>query len=176
MIFLTGQDDCEKAVSLLREEERRMAETFPNLPPWKRKSHSRVKLNPVPLYAGLPSAAQLEAVAPGIRGSRKVVVATNIAETSVTIEGIVYVIDSMFVKQRSFNPLTGLESLITTSISRASASQRAGRAGRVRPGHCFRLCTEETYLQDLSDHEVPEMQRSDLSGVVLLLKNLVCQK
>ncbi len=71
----------------------------------------------------------------------QVVVATNIAETSVTIEGAVFVIDSCFVKQRAYNPLTGLESLLVAPISKASGAQRAGRAGRLRPGHAFRLCT-----------------------------------
>lgn len=170
---------------MLREEERRMLDADAHQPPWKRKfsdlsrrgseaaSLSKLRLMPIALYAGLPAAVQLSAVAPGPRGQRKVVVATNVAETSLTIEGVVYVIDCMFQKQRSYNPLSGLESLVVTPISRANAVQRAGRAGRVRPGHCFRLCTEEAYLHNLADSEVPEMQRSDLSGIVLLLKNLV---
>lgn len=99
------------------------------------------------------------------------VVSTNIAETSVTIEGVVYVIDCMFAKQRLYNPLTGLEGLLTAPISKASAVQRAGRAGRIRPGHCFRLCTETEY-DALSDVTVPEMQRCDLAPVVLQLKSL----
>lgn len=101
----------------------------------------------------------------------QVVVSTNIAETSVTIEGVVYVIDCMYAKQKLFNPLTGLEGLITAPISKASAVQRAGRAGRIRPGHCFRLCTEAAY-QELAEVTVPEMQRCDLAPVVLQLKSL----
>jgi ATP-dependent RNA helicase DDX35 len=124
------------------------------------------------LYAGLPAAAQLAAFEPASRGTRKVVIATNIAETSVTIEGIVYIIDSMFSKQRCYDPLTGLESLLVAPISKASAAQRAGRAGRVRPGHAFRLCTEEDFVSKLQDVEVPEMQRSSLAGTVLQLKSL----
>lgn len=96
---------------------------------------------------------------------------TNIAETSVTIEGVVYVIDCMFAKQKLYNPLTGLEGLLTAPISKASAVQRAGRAGRIRPGHCFRLCTESEY-GSLSDVTVPEMQRCDLAPIVLQLKSL----
>jgi ATP-dependent RNA helicase DDX35 len=82
----------------------------------------------------------------------QIVVATNIAETSVTIDGIVYVVDSCFSKQTAYNPLTGLQSLLVAPVSKASAAQRAGRAGRVRPGHCFRLCTEVDFqgLQDAS--------------------------
>ncbi len=75
----------------------------------------------------------------------QVVVATNIAETSVTLEGVVFVVDCCFVKQRAYDPLAGLESLLVAPISRAAAQQRAGRAGRVRPGHAFRLCTAEGF-------------------------------
>ena len=75
----------------------------------------------------------------------QVVVATNIAETSITIEGIVYVIDCCYAKQTAYNPLAGVETLVVAPISKASATQRAGRAGRVRPGHCFRLCTESDF-------------------------------
>ena len=72
---------------------------------------------------------------------RQVVVATNIAETSITINGVVFVIDCAFVKLRAYNPRTAIESLVVTPISKASASQRAGRGGRNRPGKCFRLYT-----------------------------------
>ena len=77
----------------------------------------------------------------------QIVVATNIAETSVTIEGVCFVVDCCFAKQTAYNPLTGLGSLLVAPISRASAAQRAGRAGRIRPGHCFRLCTEADFQQ-----------------------------
>ncbi|GFH32810.1 uncharacterized protein HaLaN_32091, partial [Haematococcus lacustris] len=97
-------------------------------------------------------------------GFRKVVVATNIAETSLTLEGVVYVVDSCFVKQRAYNPLLGLEALCAAPCSQASAAQRAGRAGRVRAGKAFRLCTEEHFKQLLPAVTVPEMQRSDLSS------------
>lgn len=100
------------------------------------------------------------------------IVATNIAETSVTIEGVVYVVDCCFAKQRAFNPLTGLESVLIAPISRASAAQRAGRAGRVRPGHAFRLCTEADFFDTLPETTRPEMQRADLAAAVLQLKAL----
>ena len=74
-------------------------------------------------------------------------VATNIAETSITIEGVCFVVDCCYAKQTAYNPLTGLGSLLVAPISRASAAQRAGRAGRIRPGHCFRLCTEADFQQ-----------------------------
>jgi ATP-dependent RNA helicase DDX35 len=175
LIFLTGQEECERAASWLREEERKLAAAHKQQSTSRysqKDSSDRKKLVPFTLYAGLPATAQLAAFEPASRGTRKVVIATNIAETSVTIEGIVYIIDSMFSKQRCFDPLTGLESLLVAPISRASAAQRAGRAGRVRPGHAFRLCTEEDFNTTLQDVEVPEVQRSSLSGTVLQLKSL----
>ncbi|KIZ07684.1 ATP-dependent RNA helicase DDX35 [Monoraphidium neglectum] len=91
-------------------------------------------------------------------------------QTSLTLEGIVYVVDSCYVKQRAFNPAIGLESLLVAPTSKASATQRAGRAGRVRPGHCFRLCTEDAFATLLPAASTPEMQRSDLAGMLLQLK------
>ncbi|KAL0047023.1 hypothetical protein WJX82_004418 [Trebouxia sp. C0006] len=159
LIFLTGQEECEAAVSMLEEEARR----------FRRAQGSSLRLMPVALYAGLPAASQLQAFEATPRGYRKVVAATNIAETSVTLEGVVYVIDSLFAKQQAYNPLTGLDSLLVAPISKASAAQRAGRAGRVRPGFCFRLCTEDHFLA-LPDSSVPEMQRCELASTLLQLK------
>jgi len=101
-----------------------------------------------------------------------VVLATNIAETSLTIDGIVYVIDPGYCKQSSYNARTGMESLVITPISKASANQRAGRAGRVSPGKAFRLYTAWAYKHELEDNTVPEIQRTNLGNVVLLLKSL----
>ncbi|PFX22246.1 putative pre-mRNA-splicing factor ATP-dependent RNA helicase mog-4 [Stylophora pistillata] len=102
----------------------------------------------------------------------QVVLATNIAETSLTIDGIIYVIDPGFCKQKSYNPRTGMESLVVTPISKASANQRAGRAGRVAAGNCFRLYTAWAYKNELEENTIPEIQRSNLGNVVLLLKSL----
>lgn len=107
----------------------------------------------------------------GIPG-RKCVIATNIAETSITIDGIVYVIDTGLSKQKVYNPRIRVESLLVSPISKASAKQRAGRAGRTRPGKCFRLYTEKAYTVDLSDNTYPEILRSNLATVVLTLKKL----
>ncbi|CAA6659157.1 unnamed protein product [Spirodela intermedia] len=106
------------------------------------------------------------------RRARKVVLATNIAETSLTIDGIKYVIDPGFCKIKSYNPRTGMESLLINPISKASAMQRAGRAGRTGPGKCFRLYTAYNYQHDLEDNTVPEIQRTNLANVVLTLKSL----
>ncbi|ORY47047.1 P-loop containing nucleoside triphosphate hydrolase protein, partial [Rhizoclosmatium globosum] len=103
---------------------------------------------------------------------RKVVVSTNIAETSLTIDGIVYVIDPGFSKQKVYNPRIRVESLLVSPISRASAQQRAGRAGRTRPGKCFRLYTEKAFKNDLQEQTYPEILRCNLGSVVLQLKKL----
>jgi len=159
LVFLSGQAEIEDAVRMIREEGRRLA------------SGGRLGILALPLYSGLPAEQQMAAFKPAPRNARKVVVATNIAETSVTIEGITFVVDSMFTKLRVYNPLSGLESLMVAPVSKACARQRAGRAGRLRPGHCFRLCREEDYDR-LAEAAVPEMQRSELSGAMLHLKSL----
>lgn len=132
----------------------------------------------VPLYSTLPPHQQQKIFDPappknkkGILG-RKIVVATNIAETSITIDGIVYVIDPGFSKQKVFNPRMKVESLLVSPISKASAKQRAGRAGRTRPGKCFRLYTEKSYETELMENTYPEILRSNLAPIVLTLKKL----
>lgn len=123
-----------------------------------------------PIYANLPSDQQARIFDPTPNGARKVVLSTNIAETSITIDGIVYVIDPGFCKQNHYNPRTGMESLVVVPASRASANQRKGRAGRVGPGKCFRLYTEWAYKNELEENTVPEIQRSNMAHTVLLLK------
>lgn len=132
----------------------------------------------VPLYSTLPPAMQQRIFDPapppsrhGIKG-RKCVVATNIAETSLTIDGIVYVIDPGFAKQKMYNPRLRVESLLVSPVSKASAKQRAGRAGRTRPGKCFRLYTEKAFDKELKENTYPEILRSNLASVVLTLKKL----
>ncbi|GMY37679.1 putative pre-mrna-splicing factor atp-dependent rna helicase deah9 [Fagus crenata] len=124
LVFLTGQDDIDTAVHLLNEEAQSNG----------KKSSGLFVL---PLYSGLPRAEQELIFSPTPRGKRKVVISTNIAETSLTLEGIVYVVDSGFSKQRFYNPISDIENLVVAPISKASARQRAGRAGRVRPGKCY---------------------------------------
>ena len=125
-----------------------------------------------PIYANLPSELQAKIFEPTPPKARKVVLATNIAETSLTIDGIVYVIDPGFVKENVYNPKTGMEQLITTPVSRASANQRKGRAGRVGPGKCFRLYTTYAYSNELDESNAPEIQRTNLDSVVLTLSAL----
>ena len=120
----------------------------------------------------MPSELQAKIFEPTPPNARKVVLATNIAETSLTIDGIVYVIDPGFVKENHYNARTGMESLIVAPCSRASAEQRKGRAGRVGPGKCFRLYTSFAYMNELDENTMPEIQRTNLNAVVLLLKSL----
>eukprot|EP01134_Creolimax_fragrantissima_P006981 CFRG6981T1 len=161
LVFLTGQDEVDRAVDIITDRASAV-------------SNSSMRLLPLPLYASLPSEMQVRAFQPVSRGCRKVVIATNIAETSVTIPNIVFVIDAGFAKIRAYNPKTGLEALVVTPVSRASANQRAGRAGRVRPGKAYRLYRHSDYIA-LPAQNVPEIQRSNLGRVVLQLKALGIQ-
>ncbi|KAJ8761085.1 hypothetical protein K2173_000764 [Erythroxylum novogranatense] len=159
LVFLTGEDDIGVAVSLLTEE----AQANGN------KSSGLIVF---PLYSGLPRAEQDLVFSPTPRGKRKVIISTNIAETSLTLEGIVYVVDSGFSKQRFYNPISDIENLVVAPISKASARQRAGRAGRVRPGKCYRLYTEEHFINEMSAEGIPEIQRSNLVSCVIQIKAL----
>ncbi|KAH8695928.1 pre-mRNA-splicing factor ATP-dependent RNA helicase-like protein cdc28 [Talaromyces proteolyticus] len=159
LVFLTGQEEIEAAEQSLQETARKLGGKIP-------------EMIIAPIYANLPSELQTKIFEPTPPGARKVVLATNIAETSLTIDGIVYVIDPGFVKENVFNPQTGMESLVVTPCSRASAGQRAGRAGRVGPGKCFRLYTKWAYHNELEENTTPEIQRTNLSGVILMLKSL----
>ncbi len=132
----------------------------------------------IPLYSTLPPHQQQRIFEPapnpnkkGLKG-RKIILATNVAETSITIDGIVYVVDTGFSKQKVFNPRMRVESLLVSPISKASAKQRAGRAGRTRPGKCFRLYTEASYKTELIENTYPEILRSNLASTVLTLKKL----
>jgi pre-mRNA-splicing factor ATP-dependent RNA helicase DHX16 len=159
LVFLTGQDEIQSAEERITDVARKLG--------------SRVKeLIICPIYANLPSELQAKIFEPTPEGARKVVLATNIAETSLTIDGIVYVIDPGFVKENVYNPATGISKLIAVPCSRASANQRSGRAGRVGPGKCFRLYTKYAFMNEMEESTTPEIQRTNLNGIVLLLKSL----
>jgi ATP-dependent RNA helicase DDX35 len=158
LVFLTGREEIDTAVQAISERAANL--------------HPRAQaLMPLPLYAGLSTEQQMYVFEESPENTRKVIFSTNIAEASVTIDGIVYVVDSGFVKLRAFNPLTGIETLTATPVSKASATQRAGRAGRTKPGKCYRLYTEASF-QSLDEATVPEIQRSNLAPVILQLKAL----
>ncbi|RDH24749.1 P-loop containing nucleoside triphosphate hydrolase protein [Aspergillus niger ATCC 13496] len=168
LLFLTGEEEIEDAsrkISLEADEMVREADAGP--------------IKVYPLYGSLPPHMQQRIFEPappprrpGGRPGRKVIVSTNIAETSLTIDGIVYVVDPGFSKQKIYNPRIRVESLLVSPISKASAQQRAGRAGRTRPGKCFRLYTEGAFKKELIDQTYPEILRSNLSSTVLELKKL----
>lgn len=158
LVFLTGREEITEVVERLTDSVASIGA----------EEHALFAL---PLYAGLTAEQQMYVFEPAPENTRKVVVSTNIAEASVTIDGVVYVIDCGFVKLRAYNPSTGVETLTKVPISKASAVQRAGRAGRTQPGKCFRLYTEQAY-QNMPDVTPPEVQRSDMAPVILQLKAL----
>ncbi|KAL3835675.1 hypothetical protein ACJIZ3_010411 [Penstemon smallii] len=160
LIFMTGQDDIEKLVSRLEERIQNLEEG------------SCMDAVILPLHGSLPPELQIRVFSPPSPNCRRFIVATNIAETSLTVDGVVYVIDSGFVKQRQYNPSTGMYSLDVVQISKVQANQRAGRAGRTRPGKCYRLYPSMVYHDIFLDATVPEIQRSSLAGSVLYLKSL----
>ncbi|KAG9757926.1 P-loop containing nucleoside triphosphate hydrolase protein, partial [Aureobasidium melanogenum] len=159
LVFLTGQDEIEQANESLQETARKLGA-------------AAGELMICPIYANLPTDMQNRIFEPTPPKVRKVVLATNIAETSLTIDNIVYVIDPGYVKENRYTPATNMESLVAVPISRASANQRAGRAGRTGPGKCFRLYTKWAFYNDLPESTTPEIQRTNLTSVVLLLKSL----
>ncbi|KAL7897707.1 P-loop containing nucleoside triphosphate hydrolase protein [Trichoderma sp. SZMC 28014] len=158
LVFLTGREEIDNAIQAVAERATQL-------------DSQHGPLQPLPLYAGLSTEQQMFVFDKTPEGTRKVVFSTNIAEASVTIDGIVHVIDCGFVKLRAYNPKTGIETLTTTPISKASASQRAGRAGRTKAGKCYRLYTEDAY-QALPETNPPEIQRSNLASTILQLKAL----
>ncbi|XP_022937860.1 probable pre-mRNA-splicing factor ATP-dependent RNA helicase DEAH5 [Cucurbita moschata] len=157
LLFLTGQEEIDFACQSLYERMKGLGKNVP-------------ELIILPVYSALPSEMQSRIFEPAPPGKRKVVVATNIAEASLTIDGIFYVIDPGFAKQNVYNPKQGLDSLVITPISQASAKQRAGRAGRTGPGKCYRLYTESAYRNEMSPTSIPEIQRINLGHTTLTMK------
>ena len=155
LVFLTGQEEIEAASRILRRCIKLL-------------SKERRNLLVCPLFAALPSAQQQQVFAKPPKGVRKVILSTNIAETSVTLPGVRYVIDTGLVKARSYNPRLGMDLLLVQPVSKGQARQRMGRAGREQAGSCYRLYTEESF-EELQEHTVPEIKRCNLSGVILQL-------
>ncbi|KAL7623633.1 DEAH-box ATP-dependent RNA helicase prp43 [Parahypoxylon ruwenzoriense] len=167
LLFLTGEEEIEDTCrKLTLEADELVRETDCGL------------MTVYPLYGSLPPQQQqkiferVQSAQKGGKPPRKCVIATNIAETSLTIDGIVYVVDPGFSKQKIYNPRMRVESLLVSAISKASAQQRAGRAGRTKPGKCFRLYTEKAFKEELIEQTYPEILRSNLANTVLELKKL----
>lgn len=159
LVFFTGQEEIETCLEILTQRSKALG--------------AKIKeMILLPIYATLPSEEQAKIFEPTPPNARKVILSTNIAETSLTVDGIVFVVDPGFCKQNCYNPRTGMESLIVTPVSQASANQRAGRGGRTGPGKCFRLYTAWSFKHEMDENTIPEIQRTNLGNVVLVLKSL----
>ncbi|KAG8629954.1 hypothetical protein KVT40_001573 [Elsinoe batatas] len=156
LVFMTGQETIQGLQKNVEEYAQSLGPEFP-------------KLLVLPIYAALPQAAQQRVFEPAPYNTRKVILATNIAETSITVPGVRFVIDSGKEKRKQFRPRLGLESLLVKSVSKSSAIQRKGRAGREAPGKCWRLYTEQDY-NSLEQTKAPEILRCDLADAVLKMK------
>ncbi|KAJ2840298.1 Pre-mRNA-splicing factor ATP-dependent RNA helicase PRP16, partial [Coemansia sp. 'formosensis'] len=156
LVFMTGQEDIEACCETLRERLAAIDDAKP--------------LSVLPIYSQLPADLQARIFEPA--ATRKVVVATNIAETSLTVDGVKYVVDCGYYKLKVYNPRIGMDSLQITPISQANANQRSGRAGRTGPGVAYRLYTERAYTHEMYASPIPEIQRTNLSYVVMLLKSI----
>ncbi|KAI5967139.1 PRP22 [Candida margitis] len=157
LVFLTGQEEIDTSCEVLAERVKVLGDSAP-------------ELIVLPVYAALPAEMQTKIFEPTPPGSRKVILATNIAETSITIDGIYYVIDPGYVKLNAYDPKSGMDTLKISPISKAQANQRSGRAGRTGPGKCYRLYTEQSYTTEMLPNTIPEIQRQNLSHTILMLK------
>lgn len=157
LVFLTGQAEIDLAVAAIAS------------------SYPKGDLIPLPVYAAIPSELQSLIFDPPPPGKRKVIFATNIAETSLTIDGIKFVVDAGFAKYQVWNAEKGMGLLRVEAISQAQANQRSGRAGRTAPGVCYRLYTKHSFDQEMRASVLPEIQRENLGHVILLLKELGIQ-
>ncbi|EPS44650.1 hypothetical protein H072_1345 [Dactylellina haptotyla CBS 200.50] len=161
LVFMTGQEDIEATCDVIAE---RLAQLID--PP---------KLAILPIYSQMPADLQAKIFDKAEGGARKVIVATNIAETSLTVDGIMYVVDAGYSKLKVYNPRMGMDTLQITPISQANSGQRSGRAGRTGPGKAYRLYTEQAFQNEMYIQTIPEIQRTNLSNTVLLLKSLGVQ-
>lgn len=167
LIFMPGQEEIEVTCDKINERLEYIKSVTP------KESQSDIRdLIILPMYSALSPEKQALVFRETPEVSRKCVVATNIAETSLTVDGIKFVIDSGFGRLKVYQPKMGIDALLVFPISQANASQRAGRAGRTGPGVCYRLYTENQFKEELLVAAVPEIQRSNLANVILILKSL----
>lgn len=160
LVFLTGREEIETCCESIIQKMGVLYKADPNI----------TELIVLPIYSAMPSEMQSRIFDSTPQGKRKVVIATNIAETSITIDGIYYVIDPGFVKVNAYDPKRSMDTLIIQPISRSQADQRAGRAGRTGPGICYRLYTKNAYSKEMSLNTTPEILRQNLSHTILMLK------
>jgi pre-mRNA-splicing factor ATP-dependent RNA helicase DHX38/PRP16 len=158
LCFMTGQEDIEITCELVEERLKLL--------------NDPKKLSILPIYSQMPADLQAKIFDKAPPGVRKLIVATNIAETSLTVDGIMYVVDAGFSKLKVYNPRMGMDTLQITPISQANAKQRSGRAGRTGPGKSYHLYTEMAFKDEFYIQTIPEIQRTNLANTVLLLKSL----
>ena len=158
LAFMTGQEDIEVTCEVAEDRLKQIDGAPPLLM--------------LPIYSQMPADLQARIFEPSANGERKCIVATNIAETSLTVDGIMYVVDAGYSKLKLYNPKVGMDSLQITPISQANASQRSGRAGRTGSGTAYRLYTEAAFENEMFPSTIPEIQRTNLANTVLLLKSL----
>ncbi|KAI1785395.1 P-loop containing nucleoside triphosphate hydrolase protein [Ganoderma leucocontextum] len=158
LVFMTGQEDIEVTCQVVQERLSQLDDPAP--------------LAVLPIYSQMPADLQAKIFEPTSDGRRKVIVATNIAETSLTVDGILFVVDAGYSKLKVYNPKVGMDALQITPISQANANQRTGRAGRTGSGFCYRLYTEMAFRNEMFANNIPEIQRTNLANTVLLLKSL----
>ncbi|CAM9943781.1 unnamed protein product, partial [Hapterophycus canaliculatus] len=173
LAFFTGQDEIERAGRLLSEAvaQEKVDRRAAGIEEEEGAENGVSELVVLPLFGALSAEAQANAFTPARAGVRKVVMATNIAETSVTVPGVRFVIDPGYVKQKTYDPTRRMESLVVVPISQVAAQQRAGRAGRTASGQCYRLYTRDCYAAMLGE-TVPEILRTNLANTLLYLKVL----
>ena len=160
LAFLTGSDECEKAKNMCFETLQKLVT----------KGKPVAYMLILALYGAMSGEEQAKVFKPTPTDCRKVVFSTNISETSITVDGIGFVIDCGYVKQKQFNPNNCLDALMVVPISKQQARQRTGRAGRTQAGKCFRLYSENFYSEQMQETMKPEIHRSNLSNIVLILK------
>ncbi|KAJ7279426.1 ATP-dependent RNA helicase [Mycena rebaudengoi] len=157
LLFLTDQEEIDTACEILFE---RMKGLGPEVP----------ELILLPIYSALPTEVRSRVFEPAPPGARKLIIATHVAETSLSIAGIHYVVDPGVVKQSAYDAQLARDALVVVPISQARARQRAGRAGRTGPGYCYRMYTEAAFQNKMLLNSIPEIQRTDLSATILQLK------
>jgi pre-mRNA-splicing factor ATP-dependent RNA helicase DHX38/PRP16 len=175
LVFMTGQEDIEITCQVVQGWcSLFFIGCLTNPQPQERLSQldEPAPLSILPIYSQMPADLQAKIFDATSDGRRKVIVATNIAETSLTVDGILYVVDAGYSKLKVYNPKVGMDALQITPISQANANQRTGRAGRTGSGFCYRLYTEMAYRNEMFESTIPEIQRTNLANTVLLLKSL----
>ncbi|CAA7395506.1 unnamed protein product [Spirodela intermedia] len=178
LVFVTGKGEVDYLCQKLRKESQRMERVSKDITAVleDNEAFKYSGLCILPLYAMLPADEQLRVFRDIPEGQRLVVVATNVAETSLTIPGIKYVVDSGREKVKNYNHRNGLAAYEIKWISKASAAQRAGRAGRTGPGHCYRLYSSAVFGNVFSDFSSPEITKVPVTGVLLMMKSMGIDK